>query len=105
MAKSELLGVDLILSRNVLLQHKRRGGVYPRPRPTFAVNAVTTRFPVRRRIRLPSAAYHAGNCFFVTVGTHERHPWFSMYPELADQVASIVGSMAEQPHSQLYVGV
>ena len=66
------------------------------------MTAVTNRFPVRRRIRLRGAAYQAGHCFFVTIGTHERHPWFSLHPELADKVAAIVGATAEQRHAQLY---
>ena len=63
---------------------------------------MTTRFAVRRRIRLSPAAYRAGHCFFIPVGAQERHPWFSMYPELADQVAEMIQSMASRPPTQLY---
>jgi REP element-mobilizing transposase RayT len=63
---------------------------------------VTTRFPVRRKIRLADSVYQAGLCFFTTIATHGRHPWFSMYPDFAGEVAASIESMAERPRTYLY---
>lgn len=65
-------------------------------------DAVTSRFPVRRTIRLSRDVYQAGHGFFTTVGTQGRYPWFSKHPGLADQVAEILSSMGERPDAHLY---
>lgn len=60
------------------------------------------RFPVRTKIRLPLDVYREGHCFFITITTKDRHPWFAIHPELADEMARIIGYTAQQRASELY---
>ena len=59
------------------------------------------RFFVRRRIRLPRTT-HRDPCFFVTLATHARYPWFSRFPGLADDVAEILAVAALSRNTTLY---
>ena len=40
------------------------------------------KLPVRKKIRLPQEVYENKNTYFITIATHKKHPWFSLYPEL-----------------------
>ena len=59
------------------------------------------RFPVRRRIRLPRAVYREGHVFFVTIGTHERHPWFRLHPDLSELLVEVLNHTADERNAQL----
>ncbi len=41
-----------------------------------------SRFPVRKKIRLPGSVYDQGRAFFITINTHRKYPWFSQYSHL-----------------------
>ena len=79
-----------------------RRGRWPTRSERDLRTSVTTRFPVRRIIRLSHAAYQGSRGFFSTVVTHRRYPWFLMHSGLADQVAEIISSMGERPDTHLY---
>jgi REP element-mobilizing transposase RayT len=46
--------------------------------------------PIRKRIRLPEVVYHQGHAFSITIGTHDRYPWFQKYKDLADSAQRIL---------------
>ena len=37
----------------------------------------------RKKIRLSHDVYQKGYAFSITIATHQRYPWFRLYPELA----------------------
>lgn len=46
--------------------------------------------------------YRDGHPFLITIGTHDRIPWFSRYPELAARFVSIIQDAAQQRGTQLF---
>jgi putative transposase len=66
------------------------------------MNETEARYPVRRRIRLPRASYHDGHCFFITIGTHERYPWFSIHTALGEELVAILKRTVEERHARLF---
>lgn len=40
--------------------------------------------------------------FFITIGTHERHQWFQLYPDLADAFIGILKSLAKERDATLF---
>ena len=58
--------------------------------------------PARKKIRLSPASYHQGHAFFVTTSTHMRYPWFSTYPELAQEAVELLIRLATDRESRLY---
>ena len=59
-------------------------------------------YPIRRKIRLPKILYRQGRVFFITIATHQRHPWFSLHPALAEQCVELLMSLAETRGAILY---
>jgi REP element-mobilizing transposase RayT len=60
------------------------------------------RFPVRRQIRLPREIYREEHVFFVTLNTYRRHPWFQVYPGLAESLVEIFRHTANERQSQMF---
>ena len=58
--------------------------------------------PARKKIRLDPASYHQGHAFFVTTTTYMRYPWFSTYPELAQETVELLTRLAADRGSMLY---
>ena len=59
-------------------------------------------FPVRKRIRLPLPVYTQGHAFFITIATHQKYPWFSLYPKLGDAVIQIIRDLASVRGTKVY---
>jgi len=53
-----------------------------------------SRFPTRKRIRLPLSVYKQGHGFFITISTHHKHPWFRLHPELCEGAVQLVRDLA-----------
>jgi REP element-mobilizing transposase RayT len=51
---------------------------------------IMQRDPARKKIRLPSVVYMSKRTASVTIGTHVRHRWFSLFPEFSDRVVEIL---------------
>lgn len=49
-----------------------------------------SRFPVRKKIRLPLAVYNQKYVYFVTISTHQKHEWFSLHPDLSDIAVQVM---------------
>ena len=60
------------------------------------------RFPVRRRIRLARTVYRESHVFFVTIGTHQRHPWFRLHPGLCESLIEILNNTAGERQTQFF---
>jgi putative transposase len=60
------------------------------------------RFPVRRNIRLTRSVYQQGHCFFITIGTHERHAWFDGQPAFNQQIVDVLTQTTKERTTQLY---
>jgi putative transposase len=54
----------------------------------------TRRFPVRKRIRLPLPVYKQEHAFFITVSTHDKHPWFKSYPQLCNTAVQVIRDLS-----------
>ena len=52
------------------------------------------KFPIRKRIRLPHTAYSQEHAFFITIGTHNKSPWFRSYPSLCDAATQYMQTLA-----------
>ena len=61
-----------------------------------------TRFPTRRKIRLPLPVYCEGHAFLVTIGAAKRFPWFRVHPTAADLVVTVLSETARSRASALY---
>lgn len=57
---------------------------------------------MRRNIRLPRSVYQQGSCFFITIGTHERHTWFDGQPAFNQQVVGVLTQTAKERATELY---
>ena len=60
------------------------------------------RFPVRKRIRLDPGSYQQGHVFFITIGAHERFPWFGKHHELADATVSLLRTIGSERKTIFY---
>jgi putative transposase len=60
------------------------------------------KLPTRKRIRLSPDGYQQGHSFSITIATHERHPWFRLYPELADGLIQLLCDMAGERETLLF---
>ena len=49
-----------------------------------------SRFPVRKKIRLPLAVYNQKYVYFITISTHQKYTWFNLYPKLCDTAVQIM---------------
>ena len=49
---------------------------------------------VRKKIRLPRAAYSQGHAFFITIGIQNKSPWFQKYPSLCEAAVKIMNEAA-----------
>ena len=58
--------------------------------------------PSRKKIRLAPSVYEQGNAFFITIATHEKHPWFQLYPELCKGAAEQMCHLASAQDIELY---
>ena len=59
-------------------------------------------FPVRKRIRLPLPIYSQGHAFFITIATHQKHPWFGLHPQLCDASVQIIRDLASTRGTEVY---
>ncbi len=78
-----------------------RGGVYPGPQKTRAATTMQ-RKPARKKIRLPLPIYETKRTAFITIGTHLRHPWFSLFPEISGRVVEILKDTALDTGARLF---
>jgi REP element-mobilizing transposase RayT len=60
------------------------------------------RFPVRKKIRLPLPVYSQGHAFFITITTHQKHPWFHLHPKLSETAIHIIRDLAALRHAAIY---
>jgi putative transposase len=60
------------------------------------------RFPVRKKIRLPLPVYSQGCAFFITIGTHLKHPWFHFHPKLSQTAIQMIRQVASLRHAAIY---
>lgn len=56
----------------------------------------------RKRIRLASSAYQQGHAFFITMATHLKYPWFSLYPNLGQDAVEKLCDLAASEEMALY---
>ena len=56
----------------------------------------------RKHIRLPRPVYRKGHAFSITIGTHQRYPWFRLYPALADSGVHLLGDLGASRETALY---
>jgi len=59
-------------------------------------------FPVRKKIRLPLQVYTQDHTFFITVSTHQRHPWFQRYPQLCKAAVPLMRDLAVEFRMKIY---
>jgi putative transposase len=52
------------------------------------------KFPVRKKIRLPSPVYSQDRAFFTTIATHHKHPWFRLHRQLCDTAIQMFRDLA-----------
>jgi len=60
------------------------------------------RFPVRKKIRLPLPVYSQRNAFFITITTHQKHPWFRLHPLLSETAINIIQELASLRNAVIY---
>ena len=53
-----------------------------------------SRFPLRKKIRLPAPVYNQNQAFFITISTHHRYPWFSRYPILCHSSVQLIKDLS-----------
>ena len=53
-----------------------------------------SRFPLRKKIRLPASVYDQGHAFFITISTHHKYPWFSRYPSLCQASVQLIKDLS-----------
>jgi len=53
-----------------------------------------SRFPPRKKIRLPLPVYNQGHAFFITISTHQKHPWFSHHDQLCESAITLMQDVA-----------
>ena len=53
-----------------------------------------SRFPLRKKIRLPASVYDQGHIFFVTVSTYHKYPWFSRHPSLCQASIQLIKDLS-----------
>src|SRR5512137_1270012 len=58
--------------------------------------------PVRKHPRLPLPVYRQEYVFFVTIGTHERRPWFKLYPGLTTQAGEALQAVVKERDGLLF---
>lgn len=56
----------------------------------------------RKKARLPGSLYQQGYAFSVSIGTHQKHPWFALYPDLAESAVQILRETAYGRGTKLY---
>ena len=59
-------------------------------------------FPVRKKIRLPLAVYNQGHAFFITISTHQRHPWFRRHSQLCKTAVQLMRDLAVEFKMKIY---
>ncbi|MBW1799462.1 MAG: transposase [Deltaproteobacteria bacterium] len=59
-------------------------------------------FQTRKKIRLSPSSYKEGHAFFVTIGTHQRYPWFRLYVQLCEDAVHIMKQMIITRKSEMY---
>ncbi|MEE9495391.1 MAG: transposase [Desulfobacterales bacterium] len=60
------------------------------------------RFPVRKKIRLPQIVYKQSHAFFITIGTHNKYPWFRLYPDLNNMAIQLIRELAPALKMKIY---
>lgn len=60
------------------------------------------RKPSRKKIRLPLPVYEAKRTASVTIGTHLRRPWFSLFPEFSGRIVEILKESALDSDARLF---
>jgi len=53
-----------------------------------------SRFPPRKKIRLPLSVYNQGHAFFITISTHQKHPWFKRHHRLCESAIALMQNVA-----------
>ncbi len=53
-----------------------------------------SRFPPRKKIRLPLPVYCQGHAFFITISTHQKHPWFKRHHGLCESAIALMQNVA-----------
>ena len=61
-----------------------------------------SRFPIRKKIRLPLPVYSQGHAFFITIATYQKHPWFQTYPELCELAKQLVQDLVSPFKTKIY---
>jgi len=61
-----------------------------------------SRFPVRKKIRLPITVYSQKHAYFITVSTHHKHRWFSLHPDLSDIAVQVMHESAIVSEIELF---
>ena len=65
-------------------------------------NTSLPKFPIRKKIRLPRIVYFQGRAFFITIGTHNKSPWFRLYPLLCDSATQYLCALASNCNVKVY---
>ena len=61
-----------------------------------------SRFPLRKRIRLPASVYEQGHTFFITISTYHKHPWFSQYPLLCQASVQLLKDLSSAHNFKVF---
>ena len=61
-----------------------------------------SRFPPRKKIRLPLPVYNQGFAFFITISTHQKHPCFSRHDRLCESAITLMQDVAHASRNKNY---
>jgi putative transposase len=61
-----------------------------------------SRFPVRKKIRLPLAVYNQKYVYFVTISTYRKHEWFRLHPDLNDIAVQVIRASSSALETKLF---
>lgn len=62
----------------------------------------TAHLPTRKHPRLPLPIYRQGHLFFLTIGTHDRIPWFKTCPGLTTQAQETLQALIQAREGMLF---